>query len=244
MKTQRQRPLVFFFTTSGGGYKMEATTSLSLSHALYNFSYNFQQLQYKSNCPKSYLYIYDFSAYLHMCPSNRSEPIGTGSEISRFSVSSIQRDMFPNKWQPYLAGAQHRIQVLTDHKNLIYFTTTRTINRRQAHWSSFLADYDFEILFGPGIQHGKAEILSRRSDFALHPSDDAYSQQSHCLLRPNQRQMFATYMLHDNSLLNEITQATTTGPFATDIMALLNNPSQEMQSSDRSFYNSGWATLS
>ena len=31
-----------------------------------------------------------------MCPSNRSEPIGTGFEISRFSVSSIRRDMFPN----------------------------------------------------------------------------------------------------------------------------------------------------
>ena len=45
-ETQRQRPLVLLFTTRGGGYKMEATTSLSLSlslsllhallHALYN----------------------------------------------------------------------------------------------------------------------------------------------------------------------------------------------------------------
>ena len=39
-QTQRQRPLVSFLTTRGGDYKMEATTSLSLSlvHALYNFS--------------------------------------------------------------------------------------------------------------------------------------------------------------------------------------------------------------
>ena len=35
--------------------------------------------------------------------------------------------------RPYLAWAQHRIQVLTDHKNLIYFTTSRTLNRRQAN---------------------------------------------------------------------------------------------------------------
>jgi hypothetical protein len=34
------------------------------------------------------------------------------------------------QWRPYLAGAQHRVQVLTDHKNLLYFTTTRTLNRR------------------------------------------------------------------------------------------------------------------
>ena len=32
-----------------------------------------------------------------MCPSNRSEPIRTSSEINRFSVSSIRRDMFPNR---------------------------------------------------------------------------------------------------------------------------------------------------
>ena len=36
-ETQRQRPLVLFLTTRGGGYTEEATTSLSLSlsHALY-----------------------------------------------------------------------------------------------------------------------------------------------------------------------------------------------------------------
>jgi hypothetical protein len=36
------------------------------------------------------------------------------------------------QWRPYLTGAQHRVQVLTDHKKLLYFTTTRTLNRRQA----------------------------------------------------------------------------------------------------------------
>ena len=79
------------------------------------------------------------------------------------------------KWRPYLARAQHRIQVLTDHKNLIYFTTSRTLNRRQARWSSFLADYDFEILFQPRVQHGKVDALSRRPDVALRPREDVYS---------------------------------------------------------------------
>jgi hypothetical protein len=54
------------------------------------------------------------------------------------------------QWRPYLAGAQHRVQVLTDHKNLLYFTTTRTLNRRQARWSIFLADFDFEIQYQLG----------------------------------------------------------------------------------------------
>ena len=48
------------------------------------------------------------------------------------------------EWRPYLVGAQHRFQVVTDHKNLAYFSTTRILNRRQTHWLIFLADYDFE----------------------------------------------------------------------------------------------------
>ena len=84
-KTQRQQPLVFFFTTRGDGYTMEATTSLthslslSLLHAMYNQLYNYNNNVIENMCPESYLYIYEFSAYLHLCPSNRSEPIGAGS---------------------------------------------------------------------------------------------------------------------------------------------------------------------
>jgi hypothetical protein len=36
------------------------------------------------------------------------------------------------QWKSYLVGTQHRVQVLTDHKNLLYFTTTHTLNHQQA----------------------------------------------------------------------------------------------------------------
>ena len=140
------------------------------------------------------------------------------------------------KWRAYMAGAQHRIQVMNEHKNLIYFTTTRTLNQKQARWSSFLADYNFEILFRHDVHHGKADALSQRLDFALHPGEDTCSQQSHCSLRPDQLHMIATYMLHDDSLLNKITQTTTSDPFATDIIARLNNPTLEIQSSEVSHF--------
>ena len=65
-------------------YKMEATTSLSLSiylsllHALYNFLYNNIHVAYipKSVCPKSYLYLYDFRAIYIDVHSNRSDRSG------------------------------------------------------------------------------------------------------------------------------------------------------------------------
>jgi len=71
------------------------------------------------------------------------------------------------QWKLYLVGAQHRVQVQTDHKNLLYFTTTRTLNRRQAHWSIFLVDFDFEIQYQPGTRQGKADALSHRSEYEL-----------------------------------------------------------------------------
>jgi hypothetical protein len=80
------------------------------------------------------------------------------------------------QWRPYLAGAQHRIQILIDHKNFLYFTTTRTLNRRQARWFIFLADFDFEIQYQPGAQQGKADALFRCSEYELRVGDEAYGQ--------------------------------------------------------------------
>jgi len=88
------------------------------------------------------------------------------------------------QWRPYLARAQHRVQVLTDHKNLLYFTTTRTLNRRQACWSIFLVDFDFKIHYRPGAQQGKADALSRRSKYEFQEGDEAYNQQTQTLLNP------------------------------------------------------------
>jgi hypothetical protein len=51
------------------------------------------------------------------------------------------------------------------------------LNRRQARWSIFLADFDFEIRYQPGTQQGKADALSRRSEYELHTSDEAYDGQ-------------------------------------------------------------------
>ena len=48
-------------------------------HTRYTTALQICDNNYNILCPKSCLYLDDFSAYLHMCPSNRSEPIGTGS---------------------------------------------------------------------------------------------------------------------------------------------------------------------
>lgn len=68
-------------------------------------------------------------------------------------------------WRHFLQGSQHQVTVLSDHKNLEYFMTSRQLSRRQARWSLLLSDYDFVLTHRPGCRNGKADLLSRRSDY-------------------------------------------------------------------------------
>ena len=69
------------------------------------------------------------------------------------------------QWRRYCEGAEHLIQVFTDHHNLEYFTTTKVLNRRQARWAEKLASIDFRIHYRPGTQNGKPDALSRRTEY-------------------------------------------------------------------------------
>jgi hypothetical protein len=51
------------------------------------------------------------------------------------------------EWRHYLEGAQHKVTVFTDHRNLQYFTTSRQLNQRQVRWSQFFSRFDFEIVW-------------------------------------------------------------------------------------------------
>jgi RNase H-like domain found in reverse transcriptase/Reverse transcriptase (RNA-dependent DNA polymerase)/Integrase zinc binding domain len=68
-------------------------------------------------------------------------------------------------WRVYLEGAKYPVQVYTDHKNLLYWTTTKDLNRRQVRWSEVLASYDFKINHVRGTENACADALSRRRDY-------------------------------------------------------------------------------
>ena len=48
-------------------------------------------------------------------------------------------------WRVYLEDPRHQIQVYLDHKNLVYFTTTKELSRRQVRWFEELTQYNFKI---------------------------------------------------------------------------------------------------
>ena len=66
------------------------------------------------------------------------------------------------EWRPECEGAEHNIQLITDHQNLEYFMSKRLLNPRQARWAQFLSRLDYEIVYRPGESNGKADALTQR----------------------------------------------------------------------------------
>ncbi|KAJ3500263.1 hypothetical protein NMY22_g19316 [Coprinellus aureogranulatus] len=61
----------------------------------------------------------------------------------------------------WLMGTAQPIAVICDHKNLEYFMTSHVLNRRQARWSMFLSEFDFQLDWSPGTKN-PADAPSRQ----------------------------------------------------------------------------------
>ena len=64
-------------------------------------------------------------------------------------------------WCHYLEGSPTPIDVVMDHKNLEYFSTTKLLTLRQVHWSEFLCQFNLTICFCPGHLGTKPNALMR-----------------------------------------------------------------------------------
>ena len=47
-------------------------------------------------------------------------------------------------------GHNTHVLVLSDHKNLEYFATTKQLTHRQVRWSEYLSDFNYLILYQAG----------------------------------------------------------------------------------------------
>jgi len=64
-------------------------------------------------------------------------------------------------WCHYLEGSASPIDVVTDHKNLEYFSTSKVLSHRQARWSEFLSQFNLIIRFRPRKLSAKPDALTR-----------------------------------------------------------------------------------
>jgi len=63
-------------------------------------------------------------------------------------------------WRHYLEGSINVIDMVTDHKNLEYFTTTKKLTQRQVHWLEYLSRFNTRIQFRLGRLGTKPNALT------------------------------------------------------------------------------------
>jgi len=95
-------------------------------------------------------------------------------EIHNKKMLAIVRGL--EVWRHLLEGAQSKFEIWTDHKNLEYFMKVQKLNRRQARWALYLSQFDFTLKHVLGTKMGKADGLSRRSDWKVGIERDNENQ--------------------------------------------------------------------
>ncbi|KAJ3473163.1 hypothetical protein NLI96_g13105 [Meripilus lineatus] len=78
-------------------------------------------------------------------------------------------------WRHYLEGSALPVDVVTDHKNLTYFSTTKILTRCQARWSEYLSQFNLVVRFRPGRLGTKPDALTRKWDVYAKGRDGGYA---------------------------------------------------------------------
>ena len=79
-------------------------------------------------------------------------------------------------WRHFLEGTRGKFEIWLDHKNLEYFMSNQKLNRRQARWALYLLRFDFILKHVSGSRMGKADGLSKRSDWEVGVEKDNEEQ--------------------------------------------------------------------
>jgi hypothetical protein len=102
---------------------------------------------------------YDDQGILHpvaFC-SEKHTPTECNHEIKDNELIAIVRCFEERRAE--LQSTPHPIKVLSDHRNLEYFMSTKSLNRLQARWSEILSRFNFVITYRPGkVLRSKAEV--------------------------------------------------------------------------------------
>ncbi|KAL1953160.1 hypothetical protein VTO42DRAFT_3540 [Malbranchea cinnamomea] len=98
---------------------------------------------------------------LHPCAyfSQKNSPAECNDEIHDKELRAIVKCC--REWESELKSVRDFL-VLTDHKNLTYFTTTKKLNERQIRWQGFLSQFNFRIKYRLGREGTLPDMLSRR----------------------------------------------------------------------------------
>jgi hypothetical protein len=167
---------------------------------------------------------YDNDNVLHPVAyfSKKHSPTECNYEIYDQESMAIVRAF--EEWRPELQSVINPIRVLSNYKNLEYFTMTKLLNRRQAHWSQFLSQFNFKIVYHPGTAGGKPDALTCRSGDLPKVGDDRSLKNQTIIIKPEnilQLSAMATPTLASPALAQLFTDGYNEDPFPNKILKLI-----------------------
>ena len=136
-------------------------------------------------CTGGILSQYDDEGLLRPCAyfSKRNQPAECNYQIHDKELLAIIKCL--REWDAELRSVK-KFSIITDHKNLEYFTTTRKLTERQVRWSEELSRYNFEIIYRPGKKGIQPDALTRREqDLPTSIEDDRLKYRMGQLLQQN-----------------------------------------------------------
>ncbi|KIM51663.1 hypothetical protein SCLCIDRAFT_33278 [Scleroderma citrinum Foug A] len=79
-------------------------------------------------------------------------------------------------WRHYLKATPYAFEIHMDHNNLLYFTKSQNLSKRQARWQQWMMRFSYQLIYKKGSQMHIADPLSRRSDHYVSSGDDNKDQ--------------------------------------------------------------------
>jgi len=90
------------------------------------------------------------------------------------NYSTVEKELAAIVWgikqfRPYLYG--RKFKIVSDHKPLTWIMSVKDPGSRLLRWRIKLAEYDYEIVYKPGVQNSNADALSRIGALAEESGD-------------------------------------------------------------------------
>ena len=79
-------------------------------------------------------------------------------------------------WRHYLKATPYAFKIHMDHNNLLYFTKSQNLSKRQARWQQWMRRFLYQLIYKKGSQMHVADPLSRRSDHYVSSGNDNKDQ--------------------------------------------------------------------
>ena len=131
----------------------------------------------------------DFAIGAYLTQEHEGQKHLVAYYLRQMSLAEQNYDIHDKELLAIVASLRHQrmycesalqLTILSDYKNLTYFTTTKELTRRQSRQSEILGQYKFEIQYTLGKDNARANTLSRRPDYI-----EGKEPISHAILKTN-----------------------------------------------------------